>query len=375
MPITISPSFSQITYNYNWASWKAALAKKGGIHQYNGDDGNTYLIYFYNGQEVHIVNIFQGTVPESELLQYSQEQNDVDKADFEANYKSTANKSLDVVTIDFRQRVTCEKSNLLKMNFFTHDWTDKTSWYTSSVEIIDEVAIDSGDHITYSIAHAPIVDTYHGKNLGEDFFVDVNNHCYRVAVKIDDVLKTEVDPHTNEGDYSVNYEHGTLTFGVVQAPDAVVKVTYHSVTDSTFIIQPSTGTKISIAFAEFQLTTDVEITDTFKCQVYGYVDVYAPQLMPGIPAGTKIPLGNANVYKGIRDFNVEATKSYPIYPAIGGSSWRGLTKDMIVFNCDYVSTSVLYFDHGNEMRIKLEHDVPFNGTYASHSFICTVENL
>jgi hypothetical protein len=93
MPIVIAPQLTQRTYF--WSAWKTVFSVKGAAHQHD-DDGSTYTIWFYDGPEVHICTIWKGEVPSGviEAGVYSQEQNDADKAEFEAAYLSSSNQTL-----------------------------------------------------------------------------------------------------------------------------------------------------------------------------------------------------------------------------------------------------------------------------------------
>lgn len=90
MSIQLAPQYTQRFYQ--WTAWKDQQLTKNGIFQFD-DDGVIYTIYFYDGPEVIMTNIWKGTVPDSATVNYSQVQNDVDKADFEANFLSNANLS------------------------------------------------------------------------------------------------------------------------------------------------------------------------------------------------------------------------------------------------------------------------------------------
>lgn len=75
----------------DWTYFKPFIVSKTLRVQYE-DDGVTYFIYGYDGPEVLVCTIWKGTVPPSVVNGgYSQAQNDTDKADFETNYKPTAN--------------------------------------------------------------------------------------------------------------------------------------------------------------------------------------------------------------------------------------------------------------------------------------------
>lgn len=264
-----------------------------------------------------------------------------------------------------RQLVAVEKADGTKVTLYSHDWTDPTSWYESAVRVVAEVATDTGDHLTYNLAHEYVIDTYHGKITQEDFILSPGGHSYRVIVAVDGVVKTEIDPHSDVGDYTIDYAAGSITFTDAQTAESVITATYHYAVNSTFTVRPSSGRTLTINFVEVQFSADVQLTDSVVFQAYGFVDVFAPQLMPGVPSGTKIPLGNPLIYKGMKDFMNDAVRSYVKYPALGGNSWRGIQQDTVVFDWDYTRSTPLSSAAGMEIKIKLQHDIPFVGTYAT----------
>ena len=279
-------------------------------------------------------------------------------------------------TADGRVRLALEKTDSSKKTIISHDWTDPTTWAEAAIRVVDEVATDEGAHTSYALAHPNIIDTYHGKVTQEDFFLDANGHSYRVTVKVNDVVKVEQDPHfATGGDFTVNYTAGKIVLLSALAPSDVVKVTYHYATSSVFTIKPSPGMTLKLEFAEVQFSDDVILTDSVVFQPYGLVDVFAPQLIPEVPSGTKIPLGNPVIYKAISDFQNDAVKSYPAYPAFGGNGWRGAPHPLIIMDWDYVSSTLLRSDYGMEIRLFLQHDVPFEGWYATATFYCLSELL
>jgi hypothetical protein len=272
-----------------------------------------------------------------------------------------------------------KKPDAPKLTFITSNWCDRTTWYSSSVYVEDEVATDSGDHTTYNLAHPDVIDTYHGKISFEDFLKDSQGRSYRVAVKVDDVAKVERDPHVGSGgDFTVNYADGKIVFLSALQGTEVVKVTHHYANGSTFVVAPITGKVLMIETVEVQCSDDLEMLDTFVFQAYGLVDVFAPQLMQppyNIPSGTKIPLGDPLKYKTIQDIINDSNHSYPAYPALGGVGWRGTQKPSWIFAWDYdVGSTMLRSSWGMEIRISLEHDTKCGGTYATATLYCTSEN-
>jgi hypothetical protein len=273
-------------------------------------------------------------------------------------------------------RVATEKPDSTKVTLYSHNWCDKTSWYEASTRVVDEEASDSGDHQTYSLTNSGIIDTYHGKTMQEDFLLDSDGNSYRVAVKVDGASKTEQDPHYGTGgDYTVDYAGGKINFLQTLSGTETVEVTYHYAAAATFTIQAAAGKKLIVDKVEVQLSGDHTIEDTVRFQPYGYVDYFAPQYCPvPYPSGTKIPLGNPLVFKGISDYLCDANHAWPAYPALGGDGWRGLQQPIYIFTWDYVTTTTLHGAAGMEIRVELEHDEEFGGTYASAAFYCRTED-
>jgi len=268
------------------------------------------------------------------------------------------------------------KPDAPKLTHITPNWCDKTTWYPASTYVEDEEATDSGDHTTYNLDNQYVIDIYHGKITFEDFLLDSEGRSYRVTVKVDDVVKQEQDPHTGSGgDYTVNYAAGTITFLSALTGTETVEATYHYAADSTYIIAPTAGKKLMIEKVEVQFASNIVMNDTFLFQPYGLVDVFAPQLMPGIPSGTKIPLGDPLKYKTLGDLLNDSNHAYPSYPAVGGSNWRALKQAAYVFSWDYdVGATMLFSSYGMEVRVSLEHNAVCDGAFATAAFYCTSEN-
>jgi len=287
--------------------------------------------------------------------------------------------------VDFRKvpttsdrilRVALEKSDTNRATIITHNWADKTTWYSESIRVDDEVAADSGDHQLYQLANAYLIDTYHGKITQEDFLTDNDGYDYRVVVKVNDVQKTEQDPHYGAGgDYTINYVDGYVEFLSALQPEDVVTVAYHYASSSIFTVQPPVGKIWKLEIVEVQFSQDVKMKDTIRYNAYGNVEVFAPQYCPvPYPPGTSIPLGNPTVFKTITDLMNDAVRAYPAYNPIGGSSWRGLSQPATVMDWDYRSSIILHGSYGMSLAISLDHDEQFGGTFATATFYCKEED-
>jgi len=375
MTLALAPHLTQRVYT--WTNWKLQLATRQFRPQFD-EDAESYLIYGYDGPEVHLCTIYRGAVPHGVLAEYSQEQNDIDRVDFEANYKGISNQRLELRTVDGRSRFASEKSDAPKVTIYSHDWSDPTTWTTKAVRVVAELAEDSGDHRTFTVSHQDIIDTAHGKVTQEALAVDASGHSFRVSVTVNGSPVEEQDPHYGSGgDYTVDYGAGIIEFFEEIDPGAEVRVTYHYANGSDFIVAPLPGRRLLIDAVECQFSEDIVLTDTVEFQAYGLVDVFAPQLMGephNIPSGTKIPIGEPLHYKTMTDYQNDARGAFPVYPVMGGSGWRGATQRIIVFVWDYISGTPLSSIAGMEIRIRLLHDRPFEGYYATATFYCLSES-
>ena len=290
--------------------------------------------------------------------------NKTDAADFEANYKEYL--AIEQQTADGKRIVSVWPTEGTRRTIVTHNWCDRTTWYQKSVAVVDAVPTAVVLGTSYSLAHTNVIDTWHGKLWDED------NLGHRVVVKVDGVTKTEQDPHNNVGEFTVNYSAGIVTFTPPVSVAAVVLVSYHYATTSEFTIAPTAGKVLKIRTVETQFSVDVTLNDTVDFTAYGLVDVFAPELMPGVPSGTKIPLSTTR-YKTMQDFQAESNGALATIPVIGGAGWRGIPQPIIVFPWDYAAMLNLSAAAGMEIRIKLQHDAPFGGGFATATLYCLSE--
>lgn len=366
-----------ILINKTWNSLKTLSAAKSLSIQHELDaDIGIHQIFCIDEKIVYLTEIFTGVVPTDR----DQTQNDTDKSDFETNYLSKCNISLSPRLPDGRARISSEKTSLSTVTFYSHNWCDKTTWYEKSVRAVNEAATNSGDNLTYTLAHKFVIDSYHAKYTNEDYIKDADGYSYRVSVSVDGYSKTEQDPHYGAGGhFTVNYVDGYIIFLSAQNPASTVNVTYHYATNSIFTIKPAIGKAIRLGQAEAQFSDDVIINDSVLFQPYGFVEAFAPQYCTTnggpYPPGTKIPLGSPLVYKSIQDYLNDSKKSYPTYPAIGGDGWRGMQRPSIILDWEYEGDKVLRYDQGMEIRVYLQHDAVFSGNYGTVTFYCRSENL
>lgn len=263
-------------------------------------------------------------------------------------------------TYDNKLRVSAEKSSAPTRNIYSHDFTDRTTWWTASVSVDREQAqaLDE-DRQVFVLAHPFVIDTLHGKISNEEALRATPNGNYAVSVWIDNVARTEVDPHTGDGDFMVNYQTGRVTFIDPVALESVVEVSYRYATTSAFEIVPLPGQNVTPLQAEIQFTTDIEIQDTLRYQVL----IWRPDLQ------AHVPLGEPTVFKCFKDYLNDSQRAYPTCPANGtAGNWRALPVPSLVMDWDYLGEKALQSLYGAKLRIWLEHDEPFTGTFCAATF-------
>lgn len=96
MNIAIAPTYTQ--RDHTWTSFKSANLKKIFSIQF-AEDSLEYKIWGYDGPEVHVCTLYKTSVPDF-VTSITQEQNDLDRADFEANFKLKANDKINTRVIE-----------------------------------------------------------------------------------------------------------------------------------------------------------------------------------------------------------------------------------------------------------------------------------
>lgn len=263
----------------------------------------------------------------------------------------------------------------------TANWADKSTWYYDSAYVEADLTTPTVSGTAYQLSNTTVVDTVHGKITGEGSLTRADGKPFLVSVSgtvsgTTNVF-TEVDPHTGVGDFTLDYTTGTLTFNPTIDIDTEVRATYCTPTSSTFIFGPTPGKTLMVKDVEVQFSMNLEITDTVTFEAYGFVDVFAPHLLQSnggpLPSGYKIPLSKTT-YKTMMDYVNEASGSLPVITKLGGTSWRGMPDDVVVFPWNYQAMTALSSAAGMEVRIKLEHDIPFEGDVATVTFYCLSED-
>jgi hypothetical protein len=357
---------------YTWQAWKTALSIRNGSPQ-STENSNVVTCWFIDGAEEHSCTLYRGEVPYTLESTYSQSQNDEDLADFDSD-SIIFNTSVERRTLDGRLELSVWPTEGSKTNYISPNWCDPTTWYYSAIRVVAEIPTTS-NNIVYTLAHDTIIDAYHGKLSYESRLEDLEGNSFRVTVKVNTVTKTEVNPATDTGDFVINYAAGTITFSSALDPEDDVEVTYHYENGSTWVLHPDPGRQLKISKIEVQFSTDIVLTDTVQFIPYGLADYFAPEYVAAgyIPSGTKIPLGDGEIYKTMLDFINDSNGVLDTLPQLGGdpeTNWRAMKTSVQVFRWDYTAVTPIDSSKGLEIHIRLVNDIPLGGWLAVATFYC-----
>lgn len=267
--------------------------------------------------------------------------------------------------------------------YTTHNFADKTTWYTESVRVTGET-LSTADNLTYTSAHTCWIDLDHGKLFDEDgiredqaIFNPGDPHGYAVKVYVDGVLKTPRAPYAaGGGDYTVDYSAGTVTFSSSQAGTTVTS-DYSYAAGSSWIMQPIPGKTLVVEASRVMVTHDFDMdAGTLYREYRGYVEVFAPSLAVSnggaIPDGTRIVLERTN-YLTMAQLMAEAHSTVNKLPALGGTQ-RGTSQDTYGFIFRYGTRKDMPVSTGLQIHVGIDTDTEYSGELAIATFYCTSQD-
>lgn len=349
-----------VVITLSWTEFKSIIIRKY-LQIQHEDNGEVYSIFAIDSSIVYICTIYKNTVPDNiETNGYSQNQNDLDKTNFETNYKEKSNYSIQTKDIEGRLINVNVPRVGKELIAVTHNLSDPTTWYSDSVRVDDEI-LTSNDGYTWQSININWIDLVHGKIFDEDSIKKDIDHHYDVIIKIDNIIAEPREPYaTDGGDYIINYKDGYITF-LSDQNNKTITASYSYENGSTWYLIPDPGKKICIEEAEAQFSSDVIISNDITFEIW----VYNPYDLPN-----KF-MYDSTSYKKITNFIDEALGSFPIIPAIGGID-RGTQNPVYGFPFRYGTVREALSSQGIELRVKIKNDQPFGGEYCTATFYCTV---
>jgi len=216
----------------------------------------------------------------------------------------------------------------------SHDWCDRTTWWTDSVRVLNETLDDSGNGIDFTSPNNKVnwIDLVSGKVAYEDNWAD----DYRVLVYVDDELVTE--------GFTIDYALGKITFDSAQT-GKTVKATYSYENGSTWKISPESGKILKILGTTIKYSENVSLSENqhFSFQLFAGDTPYLPPTL----------------YKQMKNFMECAVGDVRHVPAHGD-----IANDMIELDFDYMTSKDLTSVYGLNIRVKVSNDEPIGGEWA-----------
>lgn len=266
-----------------------------------------------------------------------------------AAHDNTTSFSTEEVTV-INEIVTKKSSIATNVYIFSPDLADKTTWYHDAIQVVDEsVSVGDGITTTFQLAHGNgsiagenILDLAHGKVTDETNIYTPSTATppstrggYLVTVNINGVPVPEREVYSQNGEWTMNYKEGLITFFSPPAIGDTVTCSYWYVpinaAGTIFKVTSDLGSYITIDYVEAQFTTDMSLKDSF-------IYTYTPTAYPHINLIN--PLEYKNMYNVI-DFSVSALpiikKSTVLNSGDTISTTRNLTADIQVIPWNYIS--------------------------------------
>lgn len=230
----------------------------------------------------------------------------------------------------------------------SHNLCDPTTWYTSAVQVLDHTLVDQGDAKTFRSANADYqanwIDASHGKILRENLI----RAQYAPHITVNGVTQTENSMFVQDGDYSIDYATGTVTFNEEQVGQTVWADFWHATT-SEWILAPQPGTVLVIKDSETQFSEDLLWNDAIVYDVS-----FGGQVV------------RTSEYRSIMQMMMEARGAHPAVPSVGGPG--GIPSPMHGFPFIYAAATPLPSSMLAQIKVRLAHDIPFGGSHSSITF-------
>ena len=220
-----------------------------------------------------------------------------------------------------------EGSSTLKVS---HDFCDKTTWYTGSIRIENEILITQ-DSLTYTALHDFWIDLEHGKVPYED----------RVSAEYVPVVKVNGEIVT-EG-FVIDYANGEVIFSQDMSGSEIT-ASYSYANESTWNIAPDSNKILKILGTTLKFTNDILLGE-------GQYIMFQLFVMGN-------PYGEPTIYKNIKDI-VKCTMASPT--TIQG--FGDITSEVTFLPFDYITSKDLKSSLNMEIRIWLSNHNPCSGEF------------
>ena len=255
---------------------------------------------------------------------------------------------------------------------YSHNFCDKTTWYGEAIRVVNE-EVGTGDGVTtqFNLANPYVIDVTHGKITDCYTLVPTPTQgggTYAISVSVNGVELIEQEfgytpgsPFT-QGDYTINYATGQITFLVPPPAGQAITSTYfyspNTSGSSYFTIAPPSGANYYISDVFVQISTNLIMTSALSNAIW----------VPNPSTGQMMVYpGSQTNWKRVTDLMNYSDEMMPVIPVFGGST-RGLSNTAIMFHIIYESPVQLIGNYMMQIRSWSKYDVPLTGDFACASY-------
>lgn len=245
----------------------------------------------------------------------------------------------------------------------THDFCNKTTWYTNSVRVENESVTHTS--LVMELSNKNVIDVLYGNISRQDLLQEYKISVYDNGVEIPQYTINSVDgENIKTENYHVDHKLGKIT--LVNAPSGNLTVDYSYATSSEWVLQPAEGSMLIIEHSEIQFATNVEINTPLRFEIWIGNPYYAVEGHP-YEGMQKIPY-QAIQYNSIKDFVNEANLGTGTIPPIDN------LPECVVFPFDYATIKPFRYSVGAELRIRAVNDIELNGSFGTATFYLIKRN-
>jgi hypothetical protein len=162
---------------------------------------------------------------------------------------------------------------------------------------------------------------------------------------------------------------GTVTFtnnsNIITGVDTLFTT---EIIPGQYIRYEGDGPECYMVVATVDSNTQITLADIYVGSSTSGSAAYSTYPSGVIPSETLIQLVGADKYKTIYDYYNDANGCYPEIPVLGGTNWRAAQKKVYSFPWDFQTTTDFRSSSKMELRVYLEHDTNYGGTYATGTF-------
>lgn len=245
------------------------------------------------------------------------------------------------------------KAGSKSVSLVTPDFSDRTTWYQKSVQVVSETLTDSGNGLTFTSAHPHWINIYHGKLTYTHKQIPKRDGTYGKHANWAASITVNGSAASN---FTIDYALGTVTFGSSQTGNTVVATYWHNdgiAHPSEWLLTPPAGKKYLVEHMEMQASVGVVLADTLRFEIWAGSSLATYGTFPDYLFEAGYGQMRAD-YRNANDFINAANLGQGTVAKFGS-----LTKEVIVLPFNYIQAFYLDSAFGATFRMVLLNDIPY----------------